>query len=110
MAHFHHFHSQIKQCCDPVLSNVLTKVRMGICDKVVDVLSNIVQPPDVDNIELNRTVDTHKECRDINEQCIKNIAGDVKECEALDTDHHGHPIREADRGRGTVKDFPAHLC
>ena len=29
---------------------------MGICDEVVDVLSNLVQPPDIDNIELDRTV------------------------------------------------------
>ena len=60
---------QIKRCRDPVLSNVLTKVRIGICDEeVVDVLSNIVQPPDVDSIELDRTVvicSTRKECSDI---------------------------------------------
>ena len=73
---------------------------MGVCDKeVADVLSNLLQPPDVDDIELDRTVvirSIHRE-RDINE-CTKNV-GEVNEYEALDTDHHGHPLREADRER-----------
>jgi hypothetical protein len=82
--------------------NVLTKVRMGICDEVIDVLSNLVQPPDVHTIELDRTViicSTRRECSDINDECIKNIVGEVHEYETLDTDHHGHPLREADRYR-----------
>ena len=29
----------------------------------------------------------------------KNVVGEVNEYEALDTDHHGHPLREADRER-----------
>ena len=93
---------EIKRCHDPVLGNVLTKVRMGICDKVIDVLSNLVQPPDVDNIKLDRTVvicSTRKECSDINDECIKKVLGEINEYEALDTDHHGHPLREADRSR-----------
>ena len=41
--------------CHPVLGNVLSKVRMGVCDEDVDhVLSNLVQPPDIDNIELDK--------------------------------------------------------
>ena len=51
-----------------ILSLEMTKVRMGICDEeVIDVLSNLVQPPDVDNIELDKTVvicSTRKECSD----------------------------------------------
>jgi hypothetical protein len=94
---------EIKRCRDPVLGNVLTKVRMGICDEeVIDVLNNLVQPPDIDNIELDRTVvicSTRRECSNINDECIKNVLGEVNEYEALDTDHHGHPLREADRER-----------
>ena len=60
---------EIKRCHDPVLGNVLAKVRMGNSDEeVVDVLSNLVQPPDVGKIELDRTVvicSTRKECADI---------------------------------------------
>ena len=33
----------------------------------------------------------------INDECIKNVVGEVYEYEALDTDNHGHPLREADR-------------
>ena len=64
-----------------ILSLEMTKVRMGICDEeVIDVLSNLVQPPDVHNIELDRTVvicSTRKECSDINDECIKNVVGEV---------------------------------
>ena len=35
---------------------------------MVDVLSNLVQPPDVDNIELDRTVIICRECADINDE------------------------------------------
>ena len=76
---------------------------MGVCDEeVVDVLSNLVQPPDVDNIELDKTVvicSTRNECSDINDECIKNVIGEETEYEAQDTDHHGHPLREADKER-----------
>ena len=72
---------EIKRCRDPVLGNVLAKVRMDICDEeVVDVLSNLVQP-DVNNIELDRTIvicSTRRECTDINDECIKNVVGEVR--------------------------------
>ena len=62
---------------------------MGICDQeVVNVLTNLVQPPDVHNIELDRTAVI----------CSTRV-GEVNEYVALDTDHHGHPLREADRDR-----------
>ena len=81
---------EIKLCRDPVLGND---------EEAVDVLSNLLQPPDIDNIELDRTVicSTRREC-DINDECIKNV-GEVNEYAALDTDHRGHPLREADRER-----------
>ena len=44
---------EIKRSQDPMLTSVLTKVRMGVCDKqVTDVLSGLIHPRDVDNIEL----------------------------------------------------------
>ena len=59
-------------------------------------MSNLVQPPDVDNIELDRTVvicSTRRECSDIYDECIKKVLGAVNEYEALDTDHHDHSLR-----------------
>ena len=48
---------------------------LGNDEEVVDVLSNLLQPPDVDNIELDRTVicSTCRECDDVNDECIKKL-------------------------------------
>ena len=92
---------EIKRCHGPVLGNVPTKMRMDVCDEeVVDVLNNLLQPPDVDNIGLDRTIicSTRRKCDDINDECIKNV-GEVSEYEAPGTDDHGHPLREADGER-----------
>ena len=92
---------EIKRSQDPVLTSILTKVRMGVCDQeVTDVLRSIVQPRDMDNIQLDRTVvicSTRKECDEVNDLCINRIDGRESVYEALDTDHHGHPLREADK-------------
>ena len=86
---------------DPILSNVLSKVRVGVCNKeVTDVLGGLVKPPDIDSIQLDRTVvicSTRNECDKINNMCINRIDGNESVYEALDTDHHGHPLREADK-------------
>ena len=67
-----------------------------MCDKeVTDVLRSLVQPWNVDNIQLDRTVlicNTRKECDEVNDLCINRGV-----YEALDTDHHGHQLREADK-------------
>ena len=43
----------IKRSQDPVLTSVLTNVRMGVCDKeVIDVLRGVLQPRNVDNIRI----------------------------------------------------------
>ena len=58
-----------------------------------------VQPKDVSDIELDRTVvicSTRRECDEINSACIARVEGTEVVYEALDTDHHGHPRREAD--------------
>ena len=72
-----------------------------MCDKeVTNVLSGLVKPPDVDSIELDRTVvicSTRNECDEVNDLCINRIDGNGSVYEALDTDHHGHPLREADK-------------
>ena len=92
---------EIKRSQDPVLTSVLTKVRMGVCDQeVTDILRSIVQPRDMHNIQLDRTVvicSTRKECDEVNDLCINKIDGRESVYEALDTDHHGHPLREADK-------------
>lgn len=65
---------------------------MGIRDKEVDVL--LVHH----DVELDSNVVICSTCN-INDDCIKNVAGEEDEYKALDTDHHGHLIREADRER-----------
>ena len=92
---------EIKRSQDPVLTSVLTKVRMGVCDKeVTDVLRGLVQPLNVDNIQLDRTVvicSTRDECDKINDLCINRIDGNKSMYEsvyeAIDTNHHSHPLR-----------------
>ena len=72
-----------------------------MCDKeVTDVLSGLVQPPNFDALDLDRTVvicSTRKECDVVNDHCINRIDRNEGVNEALDTDHHGHPLREADK-------------
>ena len=44
---------EIKRSQDPVLTSVLTKVRMGVCDKeVIDVLRGLLQPRNVENLQI----------------------------------------------------------
>ena len=78
---------EIKRSQDPVLTSVLTKVRMGVCDQeVTDVLRSILQPRDMDNIQLDRTVvicSTRKECDEVNDLCISRIDGRESVYEAL---------------------------
>ena len=92
---------ETKRCQDPVLSGVLNKVRMGVCDQqVTDVLTSVLQPANVDSLELDRTVvicSTRKECNEVNDMCINRMDGNESVYEAVDTDHHGHPLRQADR-------------
>ena len=48
---------EIKRSQDPILTSVLTKIRMDMCDQeVTGVLRSIVQPRDMDKIQLDRTV------------------------------------------------------
>ena len=52
-----------------------------MCDKqVIDVLRGILQPRNVDNIQIDRTVvicSTRKECDEVNDLCINRIDGRV---------------------------------
>ena len=74
---------------------------MGECDQEVNkVLRDRVKPRDVESLELDRTVvicSTRSECEEINDLCIKRMDGTETIYEAIDTDHHGHPLREADK-------------
>ena len=58
-----------------------------------------MQPHNISDIELDRTVViccTSAECDDINEQCLERLDGNPVSYEAIDSDHNGHPLREAD--------------
>ena len=94
---------EIKRSVDPILTNILSQVRMGICNsETQDILSGLVQPKDCDKLELDKTIvicSTRKECADINDKCIHRLQGHESVYEALDTDHNGHPLRQADNER-----------
>lgn len=94
---------EIKRSIDPTLTNILTQIRMGICnDDVKTTLATLVQSPDCNKLDLDKSVvicSTRRECSIINDRCINKIQGDDHIYEALDTDHHGNPIRDTDRER-----------
>ena len=94
---------EVKCVTDPVLCSILSKIRMGVCDEeVTRVLESRLQPRDISGIELERTVvicSTRKECEEINSACIDALEGSEVVYDALDTDHHGHPLCEADLER-----------
>ena len=65
-------------------------------------LKSRVQPCNINDIELDRTViicSTRAECDVINEECLERLDGNPVSYEAVDTDHNGHPLREADNRR-----------
>ena len=94
---------EIKRSVDPVLTNILSQVRMGVCNsETQDILSGLVQPKDCDKLELDKTIvicSTRKECADINDKCIHRLQGHESVYKALHTDHNGHPLRQADNER-----------
>ena len=94
---------EVKRATDPVLSEMLSKVRLGVCDdKVTKVLESRVEARSIPDLDLQKTVvicSTRKECEEINSACIDIVEGMEVVYEALDTDHHGHPLREADLDR-----------
>ena len=94
---------EVKHATDPILSSVLLKVRMGVCDQeVIQVLKSHVRPRNISDIELDRTVvicSTCVECNEVNEECLEKLDGNPINYEAIDSDHNGHPLREADNRR-----------
>ena len=94
---------ELKRATDPVLCSVLSKISMGVCDEeVTRVLKSRLQPRNIHEIELDRTVvicSTRRECDEINSECIELVEGNEVLYEALDTDHHGHPLRQSDLER-----------
>ena len=77
---------------------------MGVCDnEVMKVLNSCVQPRNINDIEPVVIYSTRAECDDINEQCLERLSGNPVSYEAIDSDHNGHPLREADNiGSGWV--------
>ena len=68
---------EIKHATDPQLNSVLSKVRLGVCDKeVLDVLQTRLQSRDLASVDLERTVvicSTVAECNEINAQCLERL-------------------------------------
>ena len=59
-----------------MLTSILTKVRMGVCDKeVTNVLRGLVHPRDVDNSRTVVICSTRNECDEVNDLCINRIDG-----------------------------------
>jgi hypothetical protein len=95
---------EVKRATDPILTRVLSKIRLGICDKeVLDVLHTRLQSCDVATVDLDKTVviicSTVAECDKINAQCLERLQGTAVAYEAHDTDHSGHDLRKADHER-----------
>ena len=94
---------EVKCTTDPVLCSILAKIRLGICDEeVTTVLESKLRPRPLSDIDLQRTVvicSTRKECDEINDDCIDMVEGSEIVYDASDTDHHGHPLHEADLER-----------
>lgn len=91
---------EIKRTTDPVLCSILSKIRLGICDEeVTQALESRLRPRDYSEVDLDKTVvicSTRDESNEINIACIALVEGAEVVFEAVDTDHHGHPLREAD--------------
>ena len=94
---------EVKRAIEPVLSSILSKVRMGICDEEVDyTLRSCMREQNWDTLDLDKTVvicSTRDECSEINNHCIKRLEGNSCEFVAIDTDHDGNPLRVADHDR-----------
>ena len=93
----------MKCATDLQLTSILTKIRMGICDKeVLDVLQTRLQSHDIATVDLDKAVvicSTVAECNEINSQCLERLQGNAVSYEACDTDHNGHDLRKADHER-----------
>ena len=61
---------EVKRATNPEMTSILSKVRLGICDKeVLDVLQTRLQSRDVAAVDLDKTVvicSTVAECHEIN--------------------------------------------
>ena len=104
MAYFLHFTTEKdKALLDIVLTSILAKIRLGHCDQhVFEVLQSRLQTPNINKLELQKTVvicSTRAECDEINSLCLKKLDNMEVAFDSVDTDHHGHPLREADHER-----------
>ena len=67
---------------------------MGICDKeVIQVLKRRLQPRNINDIELDRTVvicSTRAEYDEINEECLERLNGNPVSYKAIDTEEVSH--------------------
>ena len=81
----------------------LKKVRVGIHDKEVEnILQSRCRAEDLGKVDLNATViicSMRAECAKFNELCLEMLEGQSMQYDAIDTDHNGMPLRDADRKR-----------
>ena len=85
------------------MQTLLEKVRIGVYDEVVEsILQSRCQQEDIAKVDLNATViicSKKAECFKFNELCLEMLEGNGIQYEAIDTDHNGMPLRDADRKR-----------
>ena len=88
---------------DPQLQALLEKVRIGIHDEEVEsILQSKCQEEDLGKVDLNATViicSKRTERAKFNALCLEMLEGQSMQYDAIDTDHNGMPLREADRKR-----------
>ena len=94
---------EVVRAKDPILSSILLKIRIRICDdQVVSVLKDRLTRVNISSVDLNRTViicSTRKEVDAINSECLKLIDGCEHKFVAVDTNSNGQSLREADQQR-----------
>lgn len=94
---------EIVRAKDSALNAALLEIREGIVDdEVASLLKSRLRSIQIPSVDLKRTViicSRRKEVDEINQEYLNYIDGSVQECEAIDTDTNGQPLREADRLR-----------
>ena len=93
---------EVVRAKDPQLQSLLEKIRVGVIDEVESILQSRCQQEDVAKVDLNATViicSKRAECTKFNELCLEMLEGNAMQYEAIDTDHNGMPLRDADRKR-----------
>ena len=94
---------EVKRSSGPLLSSILAKIRLGVCDdEVKSALRSRLRIIDISALDLDHTVvicSKRIECESVNDECLQRLDGPVTEYMANDTDNNGNPLRQADHHR-----------